>query len=195
MFNLNNTFHHGEAFINSGNGEFVQFDAKNRKFIESKGLQILNQLKGNEINALFALGKDKREFAALAKEIGETEMVAKKAFEGLVIKGLAAKEKVAGENFYSLNKEIDLPESPLHPFLKSLGSLPVSMAEALSLEMEKVPKQKVIDALVKRWKRLVVKEVKDIYLPFYETILRMPDGKLRMIRIDAVNGKPLSEKD
>ena len=188
VFNDDKSFHKGEVFVDSGTGELMHFDQKSRAFVESNGFGLLNGLKEGEIKTMLALGKGKREFAAIANQIGETEMISKRLLESLVAKGISAKEKIAETNFYFLAKEIDLPRDPLHPLLRSLASLPVSMAEALSLEVEKVPKQKAVEALSKLWKKLVVTEVKDVYLPFYESILKMPDGKLRMIRVDAVNG-------
>jgi hypothetical protein len=190
VFKTSNTFHSGEAFIDSGSGEFIHFNERSNSFLESKGLPLLNELKENEARALFALGKEKREFEAIAKDIGETGMVARRLLENLVARGVASREKIAGTNFYSLKREIDLPREPLHPFLRSLERLPVSMEEALSLEMERFGKQKAIDAISKLWrgKKVVVKEVRDVYLPFYEALLRKPDGKIRVLRIEAVNG-------
>ncbi len=191
MFNSHNMFHTGEVFFDSGTGEFLHFNQKTKRFMESRGLQVINDLKENEIRALFLLKKEKRDFEALVKAMAESEMISKKALESLVAKGLAAKEKTAGQNFYSLNKELDLPRNLLHPLLRSLETLPVSKAEALSLEMERYPKQRAIDVLQKLGKKIVVKSVTDVYLPFYETILKMPDGKLRAIRIEAVRGSPI----
>jgi predicted transcriptional regulator len=188
VFNDDKSFHKGEVFVDSGTGELMHFDKQRRAFVKSNGFGLLNGLKEGEIKTMLALGKEKREFAALAKQIGESEMISKRLLEALVTKGIAAKEKVAETSFYFLAKEIDLPKDPLHPLLRSLESLPVSMAEALSLEIERVPKQKAIEALSKLWNKLVVTDVKDVYLPFYESILKLPDGKLRMIRIEAVNG-------
>jgi predicted transcriptional regulator len=176
------------VFVDSGTGELMHFDKQQKAFVKSNGFGLLNGLKEGEIKTMLALGKEKREFAALSKQIGESEMISKRLLEALVTKGIAAKEKIAETNFYFLAKEIDLPKDPLHPLLRSLESLPVSMAEALSLEVEKVPKQKAVEALSKLWTKLVVTDVKDVYLPFYESILKLPDGKLRMIRIEAVNG-------
>jgi hypothetical protein len=189
VFKTNNTFYSGEAFINSSSGEFIHFNEKKDAFVESKGLPLLNELKENEARAMFAIGKEKREFAAIARQIGETTMVTKRLLENLVAKGIAAKERVAGNDFYCLKREIDLPKNPLHPLLKSLERLPVSMEEALSIEMERVGKQRAIEAITKLWKRTVVKEVKDVYLPFYEAILKKPNGNIRVLRIEAVNGK------
>ncbi len=188
VFNDDKSFHKGKVFVDSGTGELLHFDKQSRAFVKSNGFGLLNGLKESEIKTMLALGKEKREFAALSKQLGESEMVTKRLLESLVTKGISAKEKIAETNFYFLAKEIDLPRDPLHPLLRSLESLPVSMAEALSLEVEKVPKQKAVEALSKLWKKLVVTEVKDVYLPFYESILKLPDGKLRMIRIEAVNG-------
>ncbi|MDP6670313.1 MAG: DUF853 family protein, partial [archaeon] len=188
IFNDDKSFHKGEVFVDSGTGELMHFDKQQKAFVKSNGFGLLNGLKEGEIKTMLALGKEKREFAALSKQIGESEMISKRLLEALVTKGIAAKEKIAETNFYFLAKEIDLPKDPLHPLLRSLESLPVSMAEALSLEVEKVPKQKAVEALSKLWTKLVVTDVKDVYLPFYESILKLPDGKLRMIRIEAVNG-------
>ncbi|MAG22137.1 MAG: hypothetical protein CL943_02425 [Candidatus Diapherotrites archaeon] len=188
VFRNKNTFNKGEVFIDSGSGEFIHFNPKDRNFFKSKGVPIITNLKDGEVRALFALGRDKREFAAITKEIGETDMIAKKLLESLVAKGIASKEKIAATDFYALKKDIDLPKDPLHPLLRSLDRLPVSMEEALSIEMERFGKQNAVKVITKLWNKAIVKDVKDIYIPFYDIVLKKPNGKLRAVRIDATHG-------
>ncbi len=190
-FNTQNTFNQGLAYIDSFTGEFLQFDSASQRFIASKGLKELNELSELEVKVLLAIGNRKTEQEAIEKKTGETKPRLERALDGLLEKGIIAKETAAQSEFFSVKKQFDLPPNPLHPLLESLNRMAVSEVEALELQREVVDKTKIIDALKKLWKKLVVTSIKQVYLPFYEAVLRQPYGKHRRIWIEAVTGKEM----
>ncbi len=189
-FDTKETFRKAEAYVNSVTGEFIHFDGKKNQFVESKGLHLLNKISQNELGVLALLDR-KKEFAALVQESKQKTAVVKRLVESLEEKGIIEREKVKGTDFYTLQKEFELPMQPMHPLLSSLNSLPILNIEAMSLMRESVDKEALPKTLQKLWKNIIVKKIELVYLPVYETFLRKKDGSVRKMFIEAVTGKML----
>jgi DNA helicase HerA-like ATPase len=190
-FDTKETFRKAEAYVNSITGEFIHFDSKKSQFVESKGLHLLNKVSKNEL-AVLAMLERKKEFAALVQESKQSNAVVKRLVESLEGKGLVRREKVNGVDFYTRQKQFELPMHPLHPLLASLNSLPTLNIEAMSLMREAVDKEALPKALQKLWKNVVVKKIELVYLPVYETFLRKKDGSVRKMFIEAVTGRAIN---
>ncbi len=190
-FDSKQTFRKGEAYINSVTREFIHFDEKRKQFVESRGLNFVNDLSKNEINVLMLLER-KREFPAIVRDSKESSTVVRRILQSLQEKGFVAREKVKGMDFYSRSRPIELPFVPLHPLLGSMNRLPVLNIEAMSLMREGLESEKVPKMLGKLWKNVVVKRIELVYLPVYETFMRKKDGKVRKAFIEAVTGKGIN---
>ncbi|MDP2973463.1 MAG: DUF853 family protein [Candidatus Diapherotrites archaeon] len=188
-FGNKQAFHRVEAFINSVSGEFMHFLPSKRQFVESKGLQQLNELSEREIKLLLALENRKKEFAAIVQQMEEDEAVVKRTLRNLLEKGYVKIEESAGTNFVSTVKEIDLPSNALHPLLSSLSRLPVENATAISLMHAAIDRNALPKMLKKLWQNAIVKKIDVVYLPVFESFLKKKDGTVRRLFIEAVTGK------
>ncbi len=189
-FNSKKTFHKAEAFVNSVSGEFLHFLPGRREFVESRGLQKIAALSERESRILLLLDR-KKEFAAIVQQSGEPEASVGRCLKGLVDKGFAGEESIAGSSFYFLAQDIDLPANALHPLLSSLDRLPVENASAISLVREGIDRKSLPKLLQKLWRNVIIKKVDVVYLPVYEAFLRKKDGSARRLLIEAVNGRKI----
>jgi len=190
-FNTKNTFNQGLAYINSYNGEFIQFDKSQERFIESRGLRELGNLSEWQVKVLLSIGNEKIEEEALVKKSRESKTRVERAIDKLLEKDYIGEETVAETLFYFVKKKFDLPPNPLHDLLDSLNKLSVSEVEAMELQREIVEKREVIECLRKLWKKLVVTNIKSVYLPFYEGVIKKTDGSTKRIWFEALTGKEL----
>ncbi len=190
-FGNKQAFHRVEAFINSISGEFMHFLPGKRQFIESKGLQQLNELSEREVKVLLALENRKKEFAAIVQQMEEEEAVVKRTVRNLLEKGYVRIEESAGTDFVSTVKEIDLPSNALHPLLASLSRLPVENATAISLMHAAIDRNALPKMLKKLWQNAIVKKIDVVYLPVFESFLKKKDGTVRRLFIEAVTGKKM----
>jgi transcription antitermination factor NusG len=191
-FGNKQAFHRVEAFINSVSGEFMHFLPSKRQFVESKGLQQLNELSEREVKLLLALENRKKEFAAIVQQMEEDEAVVKRTVRNLLEKGYVKIEESAGTDFVSTVKEIDLPSNALHPLLASLSRLPVENATAISLMHAAIDRNALPKMLKKLWQNAIVKKIDVVYLPVFESFLKKKDGSVRRLFIEAVTGKKWS---
>lgn len=189
-FDTKQTFRKAEVYVNSITGEFIHFDGRKKVFVESKGLQEISDVSQNELKMLMLFDR-KKEFAAIVKESGQEKAMTKRLLQSLEEKGFVIREKVSGNDFYAIAKQLELPPTPIHPLLSSLGILPVLNIEAMSLMREGVDREKISKALQKLWKNVVVKRIDLVYLPVYETFLRKKDGSVRKIFIEGVVGNQI----
>ena len=190
-FDSKNTFKQGETFIDSYSGEFLQFDEQQERFVSSRGLKELSNLTEVEVKVLLAIGSNKIEHEAVEKRAGEAKPRFERAIKGLLEKQVIEVEEISSHLFYFVKKSFDLPPNPLHPFLESLNKLAVTEVEALALQKEVVEKAKIVESMKKLWRKLVVTGIKHVYLPFYEAVLKKPNGSHRRIWIEAVTGKEM----
>ncbi len=189
-FNSKQTFHRAEAYINSISGELLHFLPNKGEFIESRGLQQLNNLSEKESKILLSLDK-KKEFDAIVQQVQEEEAIVKRGLKKLLEKGFVGKEEAAGSSFYYLAKDIDLPTNALHPLLPSLNKLPVENVSAISLMREAIDRNSLPKVLKKLWQNTIVKRIDVVYLPVYESFLKKKDGTVRKMFVEAVNGKKI----
>jgi len=190
-FDTKQTFRKAEAYINSITGEFIHFDNRKNLFVESEGLLSIDSLTQNELKVLTLLAQ-KREFAELVKESGQSKSIVKRLLESLQEKGVVERKKEQGKDNYIVLKQFELPPSPVHPLLSSLNQLPVLNIEAMSLMRERVDREKLPKILKKLWGNVVVKKIDLIYLPVYETFFRKKDGSVRKLFVEAVIGNRLA---
>ena len=184
-FDSKNIYSIGQAYINSYTGEFLHF--KNKLF-ESKGLQDISNLNESEIKMILLLSKSKKSFAELTKKSEFDEAKSKRVLEKLVAQGFAGTVTENEKSQFWSKKELDLPSNPLHPLLTSLGNVPLHDANSISLEPERFGKDKLPEILQKLWKRIVIKDVKRVYLPVYEGTFKFKDGRGRVVLIEALKG-------
>lgn len=184
-FDSKNVYSIGQAYINSYTGEFLHF--KNKLF-ESKGLQDISNLNESEIKMILLLSKSKKPFSELTKKSEFDESKSKRILESLVAQGFAGTITEKEKSYFWSKKELDLPLNPLHPLLTSLGNVPLHNAESIALEPERFGKDKIPDILQKLWKRIVIKDVKRVYLPVYEGTFKFKDGRGRVVLIEALKG-------
>jgi len=188
-FNEKNAFRQGTLFVNSLSGEFLHF--KNGKFVESNGLKDLYDLKEDDIKVLNILSAPKT-LKEISKKIYFDEEKIKKIITKLGETGLLKKVKKKEKILFQLKKGIEVPATPLHPIHNSLKALPVVETEVLLKETERYSKKDVSALLRKIWKKLVVKNIDEIYWPVFEGTIQSGTGKKHRVLIDAVTGKVLA---
>ncbi|MCX6803845.1 MAG: ATP-binding protein [Candidatus Diapherotrites archaeon] len=193
-FSHKDAYHVGEAYINSLTGEFIH-DAGG-KLRESKGLMILSGLSEAETTVLKLVAEKKRNSKEVAELMRMEEGNAKRILDGLAKKWLIAIVE-DGKNNITYNSggkyEMDLPPTPLHEMLTSIGKMPITELEAVSIIRGKLTENEIPDLLKKLWGNVVVKEVSQIFLPVWEGVLKKKAGEERIILIDAINGKKVEQ--
>jgi len=188
-FNEKNAFRQGTLFVNSLSGEFLHF--KNGKFVESRGLKDLYDLKEDDIKVLNILSAPKS-LKEISKKVYFDEEKIKKIITKLGETGLLKKVKKKEKILFQLSKGIEVPATPLHPVHNSLKALPVIETEVLLKETERYSKKDVSALLRKIWKKLVIKNIDEIYWPVFEGTIQSGTGKKHRVLIDAVTGKVLA---
>jgi len=188
-FNEKDSFREGTLFISSLTGEFLHY--KKGKFMESNGLKDLYDLKEDEITILNLLSAPK-DLKTLSKKIyfdeSKITRILKKLCERELVKSVKKKNAV----FFELKKQFDLPPTPLHPLHRSIQKMPLVEAEVLMKESERYTKKDVTELLKKIWKKLVVKNVDEIYWPVFEGTIESDRDEKRRVLVDAVTGKILA---
>lgn len=188
-FNEKNAFREGIMFINSFTGEFLHF--KGKEFAESRGLSDLYDLTEEEIKVLNLLSTPKT-LNQLKKRVYFDEKKIMKLLKKLGKKGLVKRFKKKDSYFFELKKETDLPASPLHPLHSSLQKIPVVETDVLAKEPERYSKKEASELLRKIWKKLVVKNIDEIYWPVFEGLVKKEEGKRKRVLVDAVTGKVIA---
>jgi len=186
-FSQKDAFQVGEAYVNSLTGEFIH--EINGKLKEGKGLPLLMSLNEAEAYALRLLGKPKT-LEQLTDQMKMEKGNTKRVFDKLVEKKIALLTKQEDKLIYSLkNKDmIDLPQSPLYSILSSIGKMPITEVEAVSIIQPKISEKEIPDLLKKLWGNITVKEITHLFLPIWEGVLKKKTGEERIERIDALNG-------
>ncbi|MBN2127511.1 MAG: ATP-binding protein, partial [Candidatus Diapherotrites archaeon] len=179
-----------KCFIDSVSGEFIHF--KDNEFIKSKGFKELIDLSKDEIELIKELLKGKQEIEDLFHKTGLKEDRGKRLLSILYEKGFVGtiKDNKNKQQFFFLQKKLDLPLNPVFAVLESLGKLPFVEVEAVQKEFEAYSKQKVIDALQKFWPNIVIKKTNELLKPKWIITLNKK-GFERKLFLDAVTGKPM----
>ncbi len=187
-FTQKEAYQQGEAFINSITGEFIH-DA-NGKIVESKGLRTISELTETEATAFGLLFK-KRSLSELAKLMKMEEGNASRIVDALGKKELIGVEKTNEIELYKVIVKHDLPTSPLHQILSSIGKRHITEVEGISVVPPELQERDIPETLNKLWGNVVVKEVTHLFLPVWEGILKKKTGEERTILIEALNGKKI----
>ncbi|MCX6799409.1 MAG: DUF853 family protein [Candidatus Diapherotrites archaeon] len=194
-FNGKQTFHKVEAYVNSASGEFMHVLANKKEFVQSRGMQKLDDLSENEVKMLSLLAEKRKSEQELVGLSGENEAVVKRALQGLAEKGFVSEQKEKDSAVFSSRGLLDLPATSTHSMLASLGGMPLENVTALSLMREKVDRDAVKKRVQKLWKGVIVKSVDVVYLPVFESFLKKKDGSVRRVFIEAVFGKQMELAD
>ncbi len=188
-FSQKDAFQVGEAYIDSITGEFIHDDKG--KIKESRGLKKISTLNESESIAYCSLAK-KRTLEDLAKVLNMEKGNAKRVVDSLIAKKLVNVTKQKEIEVYSLKEAIDLPPTPLHAILPSIGKRPITELESVAAIQPNIDQKEIPDLLKKLWGNVIVKEINELYLPVWEGILKKKTGEERIARIDAINGNILS---
>jgi uncharacterized protein len=179
----------GEAYVNSLTGEFIH--DVNGKLKESRGFKKLKRLNDAESSLLKLLNK-KKSLDELSTRMNMQKGNVKRVIDSLIIKKLINISKNKDIEYYCLKEKLDLPLSPLHAILPSIGKRPLKEIESVSAIRPEFDENEISEMLKKLWGTVSVKEITEIYLPVWEGILKKKTGEERVIRIDAINGNKLN---
>lgn len=187
-FNQKDAYRTGEAYINSISGEFIH--DSNGKIVESTGLNIINQLSESEAT-LFGQLMKKKTLKELANQMNMEEGNTKRIIDELIKKKIVTESTFNNEKYYTLKQSVDLPKTPLHEILPSIGKRPIIEVEGISVVPPKLNETELPSLLEKLWGNTKIKEVTHLFLPLWEGILKKKTGEERTIIIDAINGKKM----
>ena len=195
-FSHKDAFHEGEAFINSLTGEFIHDDRGTLR--ESKGLPIFLSLSETETTVLKLIAQRKRTAKETAELMRMEEGNAKRILESLTKKGLIGRivDDKKNEIFTHGKIEMELPPTPLHEILPTIGKRAITEVDSAILLAPVMSEKEIPELLKKLWGNLVVKEITHLFLPVWEGILKKKTGEERTVLIDGINGKvinPLEE--
>jgi intein/homing endonuclease/DNA helicase HerA-like ATPase len=191
-FSHKDAFQVGEAYIDSLTGEFIHDDRGTIR--ESKGLPILLELSEAETTVLKLIAEKKRSAKEIASFMRMEEGNAKRILDGLVKRELLAETETNGKVMFAPNSklEMDLPPTPLHNLLASIGKRPIAEVESAALVSPALNEKEIPELLKKLWGNVVVKEITHIFLPVWEGTLKKKTGEERIIAIEAINGKQIN---
>ncbi|HNV01461.1 MAG TPA: hypothetical protein PKK60_03470, partial [archaeon] len=188
-FTQKDAYRMGEAYVNSISGEFIHDD--NGKIVESTGLKLINELNESEATLFGQLIK-KKTLKELANKISMEEGNTKRILDELIKKKIVTESIFNNEKYYILKQNVDLPKTPLHEILPSIGKRPIMEVEGISVVPPKLDETELPELLHKLWGNIKVKEVTHLFLPLWEGVLKKKTGEERTIIIDAINGKKIS---
>jgi len=176
-----------ECFINSLTGELIHF--KNGKFIESKGLNYLAELNEEEVKILKVLQKKELLLEEIMAKTELDEAKTRRVLKNLMEKGIVTRvsDKMSDKKIYWLKEKLDFPPNESHELLASVGTLPFTKPESLSMEKETYSKESCSEALKKLWPSVIINKIEILYKPLWHIVLSI-DAKERIVLIDAVNG-------
>jgi uncharacterized protein len=191
-FSHKDSFHEGEAFINSLTGEFIHDDRGTLR--ESKGLPIFLGLSEAETNVLKLIAEKKRTAKETAQLMRMEEGNAKRILETLLKKGLIGRiiDEKKNEIFTHGKIEMELPPTPLHEILPTIGKRAITEIDSAVLLQPIMSEKEIPELLKKLWGNLVVKEITHIFLPVWEGVLKKKTGEERIVMIDGINGKTIN---
>jgi hypothetical protein len=189
-FSQKDAYQIGEAYINSLSKEFIH--DTNGQLKESSGLGELLDLNESEVATIKLLTR-KIDLPTLAKGLAMEEGNAKRILENLAKKDLIRVEKIKETIVYSLKKEIDLPPSPLHTIMASIGKRPIIEVESIPMLEPKIKEKDAAELIKKIWHNVTIKEITQLFLPVWEGVLKKKTGEERTIRIDGINGKLIQD--
>ena len=178
-FSQKDAFEEGEAFINSLTGEFIHDDRG--KLRESKGLPILLDLNEAETNVLKLIAEKKRTAKETAELMRMEEGNAKRILDNLVKKKLLIKfvDERKNEVYNHGNIEMELPPTPLHEILPSIGKRQITEVDSAILVQPVLSEKEIPELLKKLWGSVTVKEITHLFLPIWEGVLKKRTGEER----------------
>lgn len=181
-----------ECFVNSLTGELIHF--VDGKFLESRGMRLLNELGEDEVTLLKALTRKELLLEEIMAQTSLDEGRARRILQKLVEKKIVERisDKKTGKTVYYVKENLDLPPHERHEMLGSLANLPFVKAEALNVEKEIISKDQAAESVRKLWNSVIIKKVDELYKPVWDAVLER-NGKMRNIIVDAVNGKAIKQ--
>ncbi len=191
-FNHKDAFQVGEAYINSLTGEFIHDDRG--ALVESKGLPIFMDLNESESTMFKLVAEKKRTPKDAAVLMKMEEGNAKRVLDSLTKKGLLQIQADSkGNPVYAPGRiEIELPPTPLHEMLSSIGKKAITEIESAAVIAPALNERDLPALLNKLWGNVSVKEVTHLFLPVWEGVLKKRTGEERVVMIDAINGKQIN---
>ncbi len=190
-FSQKDAFQIGEAYINSLTCEFIH--DKNGKLVESNGLFILKDLNEAEIQ-LVKLLDDKHDLKSLSEKMQMEQGNIKRILDNLSKKDLIITTRTKDDFYFSLKKELDLPPSPLHGILSSIGRRPIIEVESIGMLQPNFSDKDAAEIVKKLWHNITIREISQLFLPIWEGVLKKKTGEERIVMIDAINGKQIINK-
>ncbi len=188
-FSQKDAFQLGEAYINSLTGEFIH--DINGKIVESRGLDKMLELSESEIKVIKMLEK-KMNLEQIAKllemEKGNAKRVLDKLIEKKIVVGMKQKE----DDLYYLTAKFDLPKSPLHAIMPSIGRRPITEVESAVLIQPKIQEKEAAELIKKMWGNITVKEITHLFIPIWEGVLKKKTGEERTEIIEGINGNRIA---
>ncbi|MEK6958730.1 MAG: hypothetical protein AABW59_01655, partial [archaeon] len=190
-----NAYQVGEAYIDSLRGEFIH--DINGKLVESEGLTLFKNMNDTEAVAFRLLDK-KMNLESIAKHLKMEKGNAKRVMDALVEQELVAENVVQDKKkeiiTYTRKQKADLPHSPLHAIMPSIGKRPITEIESVSLVQGSLSEKEVPHLIKKIWGNVSVKSITHLFLPIWEGVLKKKTGEERIVRIEAINGNMILPK-
>lgn len=185
-FSQKDAFQIGEVYVDSLTCEFIH--DKNGSIVRSTGLIEFKELNESEIQAIKLL-ENKHDLKSLSEKMSMEEGNVKRVLEKLAIKDMVGVTKNKDDFYYFLKKEFDLPPSPLHSILSSIGRRPIIEVESVSITPPKYSESEIAEVIKKLWKNITIREISQLFLPVWEGVLKKKTGEERIVMIDGINGK------
>lgn len=187
-FSQKDAFQIGEVYVNSLTCEFIH-DYRG-EIVESNGLIDLKELNESEVRVVKLL-EEKHDLKSLSEKMDMEQGNVKRILEKLAIKDMVDVTKSKEEFYYFLKKKFDLPPSPLHSILPSIGRRPIIEIESVSIIPPNYSEKEIADLIKKLWKNITIREISQLFLPVWEGVLKKKTGEERIVMIDGINGKQI----
>lgn len=193
-----------DTYFDSYGGELIRFDARNNRIVQSNGLSSLKNLSPEGVQLFLTLTPRFESLSTLAKKTNQNPDEIRLIAEELGEAGLAQgrTESKTGELQLRLSDAISsaneladhdrLSIDPFSPLVGSFGQLPLIETNAINLQREIVAKEEIIDNLSALWPDASVLEIQTVYLPFFDIVLKKPNGSERRMWLEAVTGHELT---
>ncbi len=180
-----NELRENKLYISAINGELLHI--KKGKFLESRNFKDLFSFEGKIVRVFRAL-QTKARLEEIRQRAKLTKSQTSAILEKLVGMDIVEKRKKGKENIYCLKKYYDIPLKPETKILRSLEDVGLDRKE-LETENEIYPENRIREILTNLWDRVVVNNIKTIFLPVY--YIKTKKAKLR---VEAITGKVLSKE-
>ncbi|MFH1752423.1 MAG: DUF87 domain-containing protein, partial [archaeon] len=173
------------CFIDSQTNEFLHY--KRDKLIESRGLNVLNELSKEEIEVLDSFEGTRQSIQGVMKKLKVSESKARRALDDLTEKGFLEKEKEGIKNYYGKIKGLDLPRNPTHKLLESVNELGYTKITGAKTLKEKFGEKKVKESLQRLWPNIEITEINKVFMPVWSATVVGETNK--EVMVSAITGQ------